>query len=108
MTPASLYPDYEAAIPVPASSVRAALLNSVMRLSHPIGQVASLPHSLKRPTYFARYQALGLQLVFWDRNSDPQQWKGPHVPGWQKTDFPIVSYRPGQQVGVKLATELQP
>lgn len=59
----------------------------------------------------ARYQSLGFRLLFWERNGDPSEWKGPHEKGWNDPNrqYPIERFDPAKHnVGLFTGCELTP
>jgi hypothetical protein len=55
------------------------------------------------PEILQSYQQKGFQLVFYDTKT-----KAPKDKDWPTRDYPPEAYKPGQNVGVKLGTEIQP
>jgi hypothetical protein len=52
-----------------------------------------------------RYAEVGLDLVLWDAVGDG---KGPREEDWPRKTYRLTDYRPGQQVGAKTGTQIQP
>lgn len=61
------------------------------------------------PAWLQKYAARGFSLLFWYRTSDPKDdGKGPHISDWPQRTYHLSDFRDGQQVGVKLGTEIAP
>jgi hypothetical protein len=78
-------------------------------LSESTQQLSGLREDARRSALIARITAAGLQVVYWNRGTDPSKWKDAIVDEWPTKYFEIDKYRPErQQLAVKLGTELEP